>query len=99
MGDDAATVEQLRAELRQTRERHAAEVASLRADAQRRDAELKTAHEQQAATADILRSIASSRFALSNVLNELAERAYRLCRGSSARVYHLDGDVLRIVAS
>ena len=44
MGDDAATVEQLRAELR-----------AARAEIERRDHALEAAHEQQAATAQILR--------------------------------------------
>src|SRR4051812_14547542 len=100
-GADAA-VEQLQAELRQLRERYAAsqeEAAGLRDE----NRSLATAHgqarEEQAATAEILQMVASSRFDLSGVLNGLAERAYRLCGASSARVYLVDGKVLRMVAS
>ena len=95
MADDAAMVEQLRAELQQLRDLYGAaqaEVVVLTAD---RDAAL----EQQTATAEILRMVASSRVDLLGVLNGLAERAYRLCGASTARIYLADGDVLRIVAS
>jgi signal transduction histidine kinase len=61
--------------------------------------ELQEALEQQTATAEILGVIASSRSALSPVFEAVAERAYRLCGASSARVYLVDGDVLRIVTS
>jgi hypothetical protein len=47
MGDDAATVEQLRAELRQARNEHVA----LRVERERRDRALVEALEQQPATA------------------------------------------------
>ena len=103
--EDAATVDEREAErreLRQLRALYAAaqdEIASFR---QREDAlasELAEAHDWQAATAEILRIIASPRSELSHVLEAMAERAYRLCGATSARVYLIDGDVLRSVTS
>jgi signal transduction histidine kinase len=102
MTDDAATVEQFRAELRQLRglyETAQAEINAHRAKDERRDRELADALEQQTATADVLRVIASSRSQLSPVFEAIAERAYRLCGASSARVYLVDGDLLRLVTA
>src|SRR5689334_1938414 len=76
-----------------------AENAALREREAEFDAASHRLREQQAATADILRMIATSQVDLSRVLGGLAGRAYRLCGASSARVYLVDGDVLRIVAS
>jgi GAF domain-containing protein len=67
---DAARIEQLEAELRQAREAHAAEAASLR--------------EQQDASADILRIIASTTNDAQPVLDAIASSAMRL--GSSPYV-------------
>jgi len=89
MADDPdARIAQLEAELRQTRDEKTALAAKL-ADAR----------EQQAAAAEILRMVASSRFDLTGVLDALATRAYQLCGGSSGRLYLADGDVLRVMAS
>jgi signal transduction histidine kinase len=76
-----------------------AEVASLRDENRALLAANGQARDEQTATSEILRMVASSRFDLSGVLNRLADRAYRLCGASSARLYLVDGDVLRIVAS
>ena len=56
MGDDAATVEQLRAELRQAR----SEADSWRDEAARRDRRLAEALEQQAAQSAVMRALAAS---------------------------------------
>ena len=55
--------------------------------------------EQQTATSEILRVIASSpATALQPVMNVLAENAARLCASYDAEIFRLDGDVLRLVA-
>jgi len=79
MGDDGATVEQLRAELRQARE-----------EIERRDRALAEAMEQQTATAEVLRVIASSPTNLFHVLDTIAEAAARLCDAPSAVVQRVD---------
>ena len=55
--------------------------------------------EQQTATADVLRAIASSPTQLQDVLNTVVGTAARLCGADKADVQVPDGDVLRIVAS
>jgi two-component system, NtrC family, sensor kinase len=94
MGDDAATVEQLRAELSLCRERaEAAEakIDSLLADAERRDRALAEALEQQAATSEILRVIASSRTDLPDVLQTVVRRAVQLTDADDASIYEARG--------
>ena len=59
---------------------------------------LQEALEQQTATADILRVIASSPTDLQRVLDAIAERASRLCGAVDTVVYRLEGDALSPVA-
>jgi hypothetical protein len=73
MADDAATVEQLRAELR--RARH---------EIEQRDRALAQALEQQTATAEVFRVIAASPTDLNGVLDAICEAAARLCDAPSA---------------
>src|SRR5262249_36045221 len=54
--------------------------------------------EQQTATADILRVIASSPTDLQSVLDTMAESAADACDAYDASILRLDGDVLRLVA-
>ena len=76
MGDDAATVEQLRAELRELREAHEADRAVT--DGLFRDnASLR---QQTTAMADVLRAIASSATNVDQVLTAICETAARLCQ-------------------
>jgi len=65
------------------------------AEAQKREAE---ALDQQTATSEILRVIASSPTDLQSVLDAMAERAARLCAGYDGVIHRLEGDVLRPVA-
>src|SRR4051794_31095068 len=66
-----------------------AEVASLRADAERRDRALAEALEQQTATAEVLGVIASAPTDLERVLQTIVDTAARLCNAQSAIVQEL----------
>jgi GAF domain-containing protein len=69
---------------------------ALTVDALRR--ELADALEQQAATSEILRVIASSPTDIQPVLDVVAENAARLCDADDAVIRRLDGNVLHRVA-
>src|SRR5215210_1858913 len=78
-----------------------AENAALRERADRAESALSESLEQQTATAEILRVIASSRSQsqLSDVFDAVAERASHLCGATSARIYLIEGNQLRVVSS
>jgi GAF domain-containing protein len=61
--------------------------------------ETKEALEQQTATADILRVIASSPTDLQPVLDAMASNAAHLCGATDAQIFRIDGAGLRRVAS
>ena len=94
MGDDAATVEQLRAELRQARDENAA----LRAEGEWRNRELSEALEHQTATAEVLRVIASSPSDVNAALQTIAETAHRLSASKWAGIRVIEGDTSTIAA-
>ena len=56
------------------------------------------ATEQQTATSEILRVIASSPTDLQPVLNTVAENAARLCDATDAAIWRADGESLELVA-
>jgi GAF domain-containing protein len=66
---------------------------------QSRNRDLSEALEQQTATSEILRVIASSPNDLTPVLEIVAKNAARLCEASSAQVFRADGDVLRLAVN
>jgi GAF domain-containing protein len=66
-------------------------------DAQAR--EIREGEEQQTATSEILRVIASSPTDLQPVLNTVAENAARLCDSQDAQIYRVEGDTMRKMAS
>ena len=66
---------------------------------QERNRDLTEALEQQTATSEVLRVIASSPNDLTPVMEIVAKNAARLCEASSAQVFRKDGDVLRLAAN
>src|ERR1041384_5079168 len=60
--------------------------------------ELQQARDQQTATSEILRVIASSPTDLQPMLDAIAESAARLCEANDAVIRRLDGNVIRLVA-
>ena len=60
--------------------------------------ETKEALEQQTATAEILRVIASSPTDLQPVLEAVAENAARVCGATDSSIFRLEGEHLRLVA-
>jgi GAF domain-containing protein len=63
-----------------------------------RNRQLTEALEQQTATSEILRVIASSPTDIQPVLDVVAENAARLCEALDALIYRVDGERLKLVA-
>jgi two-component system NtrC family sensor kinase len=60
--------------------------------------ELNDARDQLAAMSEVLHAISRSKFALSAVLESVAEAATRLCRADGAVIFQLDGGLYRFAA-
>jgi signal transduction histidine kinase len=75
------------------------ELGRLYQQIETRNQELSESLEQQTATGEILRVIASSPTDLQPVLDTVAERAAKLCEAANAQIFRLDHDVLRLAAS
>ena len=77
----------------------AIENARLFKELNERNAELRTALDQQTATSGVLQVIASSPTELQRVFDTIAESAAHLCDASQATIRLIEGDVLRIAAT
>src|SRR3954462_12262674 len=94
MADDAEIIEQLRAENAALRKREAVAIEH----AVCAKSALAEALEQQTATAEVLRVIASSPTDLQQVLDAIVTSAARITDAARAAVWRTDGDVLRCAA-
>src|SRR5262245_26359346 len=102
VAEQAQTIAELRQQLAASLER---EKAALK-DSQDRDQQLQECKrqlteslEQQTATGEILRVIASSPTDIQPVLDAVAESAARLCDATDALIHRIDGNNWRLVAS
>src|ERR1700682_194704 len=73
-------------------------VAELKCNLDERTAERNESIAQQAATAEILKVIASSPSDVQPVFDVIVERAVRLCGARMGRVYRYDGNLVQMVA-
>src|SRR5688572_9303811 len=76
----------------------AARIAQLEAELRQARDEVTEAREQQTATAEILRVIASSPTDLDTVLDAIVTSAARLCDADSVGIHRVEGDLVRNVA-
>ena len=109
MTDDVSRIHQLKAELRSLQDRYAAahaesEASRLReaglvSDLRQRDRALAEVLEQQTATAEVLRAIASSPTDARPVIATVVESARRLSRSPGVLLALREGDHLRVLAT
>ena len=74
-------------------------VVDLQEKLDRQTRELNEAHEQQAATSEVLEIIGHSTFDLQRVLESLLEKAVRLCSANRGFIFTQDGDSYRLAAN
>ena len=88
-----------RPSLKETNAKLGLENKELRRKLQARDRDLAESLEQQTATSEILRVIASSPTDIQPVLDVVAENAARLCEAKDAQLFRLDDNHYRLAAS
>jgi two-component system NtrC family sensor kinase len=81
-----------------TRRHQRPSVTDLREQLRRRTVELIEAHEQQAATAEVLRVISSSPGELKPVFESMLANAMRLCEAKSGVIYQVEAGAMRAMA-
>ena len=91
VAEQAQTIAELRQQLAESLQRESATAK----ESQDRNRQLTEALEQQTATSEILRVIASSPTDLQPVLNVVAESAARLCEADDASIFRIDGNVFQ----
>ena len=91
LAKQAQTIAELRQQLAESLQRESATAK----ESQDRNRQLTEALEQQTATSEILRVIASSPTDLQPVLNVVAESAARLCEADDASIFRIDGNVFQ----
>src|SRR5215831_14042972 len=75
------------------------ELSQLKKELKRVNEQLESRDREQAATSDILRVIASSPTDVQPAMNVLAENAARLCEGTDAVIFRIEGDTLQCMAN
>jgi signal transduction histidine kinase len=78
---------------------HRSSASGQETEVERLTRELNEAHEQQAATSEVLQIIGHSTFDLQRVLESLLEKAVRLCGADRGFIFTPDGDVYRPAAN
>ena len=94
----ADSIEREKAALKELQKSVQRESATARGENVQLSTALNEALEQQTATGEILRMIASSSTDLQSVLDTIAERAARLCGAEDAAIFRVDRNFLRLVA-
>ena len=91
----ATELSQLKKELQRVTE----QLESCKRELEASNSEFRESIEQQTATSEILRVIASSPTAIQPVLDVVAESAAKLCEATDSSILRVDGEILRLAAS